>query len=238
MNLRPIPSLVILAVLLILAGCSSLPGGSPVAPTAQPSPLPADTAVPTPLPPDPLAILILPADLPRSQADAYQSFIYDLAQESGFRFQVRNSLSPAEIEPGLKIVVALAPDPGLQALASAAPQTQFLALGIRGLEPAPNLTTIGATGERPDIQAFLAGYIAATISPDWRVGVMVEKDSPGGAAALDGFRNGVLFFCGICNPAHPPYYRYPIAVELPQSASGGEATAFADALLDRQVASV
>ena len=44
--------------------------------------------------------------------DLYQSTVYDLAQQAGFRFQVRNTLSELDLEPALRVVIALPPDPG------------------------------------------------------------------------------------------------------------------------------
>jgi hypothetical protein len=52
----------------------------------------------------------------------YQKTVYDLTQQSGYRFQVRNALSPADLEAGLKVVIAFPPDPGLVSLAAAASQ--------------------------------------------------------------------------------------------------------------------
>src|SRR3990172_6244929 len=89
--------------------------------TETPIILPTLTGTPT----IPLAILVLPADLPTETSNLYQKTVYDLAQSAVYRFQVRNSLTPADVsEPGLKIVVALPPDPGVAALAASAQQAQ------------------------------------------------------------------------------------------------------------------
>ena len=164
------------------------------------------TASPT-LPSTPLTILVLPADMPRANSDQYQTLVYDLAQANGMRFQVRNVLTPADVAfegPALKIVIVLPPDPGLDALAAAAPGVQFLAIGIPGLAAAPNLSSIGAAGLPVDQQAFLAGYIAGMVAPEWRVGILSQKDTPGGDAAVTAFTNGYHFYCGYCfNPNFP-----------------------------------
>ena len=62
----------------------------------------------------PLAILVLPADMPQEEYDRYQTLVYDLAQANGMRFQVLNTLTPddlALVGPALKIVISLPPDP-------------------------------------------------------------------------------------------------------------------------------
>ena len=100
---------------------------------------------------------------------------------------------------------------------------------------APNLSVIGSGGERADQQGFLAGYLAAVITPDWRVGVISQPDSPAGMAARNGFANGVVFYCGLCRPAYPPFIQYPIFVDLPP---GGDPQAVVDTLVGNAVKTV
>jgi hypothetical protein len=182
-----------------------------------------------------MAMLVIPADLPDSLAELYQKTIYDLAQQSGLRFQVRNTLSPADLESSLKVVVALPPDPGIAALAAAAPGTQFLAVNIPGVTAGGNISTIGGAGDNPDVPAFLAGYISTMLSTDYRTGMMGEKDSARSDIAAQAFANGRQYYCGLCNPVSPPWYDYPIVVDMPVETSDGEANAYADALNDRMV---
>lgn len=117
-------------------------------------------------------------------------------------------------------------------MAASAPKTHFLALGIPGLELTPNLTLIGAAGDRPDQQGFIAGVIAAMISADWRVGVISLSDTVEGRSARTGFLNGVEYFCGLCRPAHPPFYEYPLYIELPSTASTAEWQEVANYMVD------
>jgi hypothetical protein len=184
----------------------------------------------------PLVILVLPADMSQEQYDQYQTLVYDLAQANGMRFQVRNTLTPDDIAlegSALKVVIALPPDPGLVALTSAAPGVQFLVVGIPDLAPASNLSTIGANGIPVDQQAFLAGYIAGLVAPEWKVGILYQKDTAGGEAARDAFANGFTFYCGTCrNPIFPqPAGIYPVPVGIPTDAQEGEYTAYADLLI-------
>ena len=146
----------------------------------------------------PLAILLLPAEMPQKEKDSYQTLVYDLVQANGMRWQVLNALAPEDLAlvgPALKIVIALAADPGLAALTAAAPDVQFLAVGIPDLPAASNLSSIGATGVPVDQQAFLAGYIAGMIAPEWKVGILYQKDTPGGTASRDAFTNGFTYYC-------------------------------------------
>ncbi len=223
----------ILSIMVLLNSCARPGGTTPAAGVPTSSPVP--TASPTPLS-TPLTILVLPADMAQAESDRYQTLVYGLAQASGMRFQVRNVLSPADVAlegPALKIVVVLPPDPGLAELATAAPGVQFLAVGIPGLAEAPNLSSVGAGGVPVDQQAFLAGYIAGMVAPEWKVGVLYQKDTPGGEAARDAFSNGFYYYCGTCrNPNFPqPAGIYPIRVGIPSDAPLSDYNGHADILL-------
>jgi len=221
-------------LLLILLTACTIPGrpkltptpATPTAPLPTSSPTTESTAV------SPRAILVIPADMPKDQYDLYQTTIYDLAYGAGMQFQVRNILTEADLqtEPGLKVVIALPPDPGLAGLAAAAPQVQFLGVGIPGLTAAANLSLIGTSGKPVDQQAFLAGYIAAMLSPDYRVGILTQEDNPSALTAEAAFINGVHFYCGLCNPAFAPYYIYPLHIEIPADTPEGQYPAYADGL--------
>jgi hypothetical protein len=164
-------------------------------------------------------VLISPEGADPQLSSSIQSLLADLAAQAGWRLDVQPSLAPANLGEDVKVVVVLPPDPGLAELVAAAPQTQFLAVGIPGAEAEPNLSVIGAQGASPDQNAFLAGYLAATITPDWRVGVLYGTDAVGKSSQL-GFASGVVYFCGLCRPAFPPFPQpsYPLLAELGEGA--------------------
>jgi hypothetical protein len=187
-----------------------------------------------------LTILVLPADMPQAESDKYQTLVYDLARANGMRFQVRNVLTPADIVfegSALKVVVALPPDPGLDTLAVAAPGVQFLAVGIPGLGAASNLSSVGAAGLPVDQQAFLAGYIAGMVAPEWKVGILYQKGTTAGEAARNAFANGFYFYCGSCrNPNFPqPSGIYPVPVGIPTDAPESDYNGHADILIQNIV---
>jgi hypothetical protein len=204
--------------LILLISCGR--AGTVVPPTAVATPIPTASVTPTSMP---LVILLVPADMPQAESDRYQTLVYDLARTNGMRFQVRNALTPADLAfegSSLKVVIVLPPGPDLAALTAAAPGVQFLAVGIPDLAPATNLSSIGASGVPVDQQAFLAGYIAGLVAPEWKVGVLYQKDTPGGEAAKVAFTNGFYFYCGSCrNPLFPqPAGIYPVTVGIPTDA--------------------
>jgi len=227
-----------LIVLIFLAGCSLLGGGTPTnADPGSPSPTEVVTEVQTTTPSSPLAILVIPADMPKKDSDMYQAAISSLAAGSGLRFQIRNSLSTTdfEFESNLKIVVVFPPDPGLSQMAASQPGVQFLAVTIPGLEPAANLSIVGAQGTPIENQAFMAGYIASLLSQDFRVGIINQKDTPAGTLANEAFYNGMTFYCGLCNPLFPPWYEYPVHSEIPSDIPQSQYRFYADPLKNYMV---
>lgn len=222
-----------LGIILIstLAGCSraSQTTPEPVPPTDAPTPSPTLTPTPT----VPLAILVIPADMDQEQSNLYQKTVYDLTQEAGYRFQVRNTLTITDLEPALKVVIALPPDPGIVSLAAAAPQVQFLAIGIPGVTAGGNVSTLGNGAVSPDIPAFIAGYIAAMITEDYHIGMIIPKDNPEAQQAAAAYKTGMDYYCGLCNPWAGPFYDYPIWVELPSDAKPSEYPAYVDYLTVR-----
>ena len=108
---------------------------------------------------------------------------------------------------------------------------------IPNLATAPNLSTIGANGFPVDQQAFLAGYIAGLVAPEWKVGILSQKDNPPAVIAVTAFTNGFVYYCGSCrNPLFPqPAGIYPVIVRIPSDAKPGEYTAYADLLIQNVV---
>jgi hypothetical protein len=222
---------------MILSACSA---STPAASTAAPPP--TDTSVPLPAltatPIVPLAILVIPAALDEESSNLYQKTVYDLAQASGMRFQVRNSLTTADLEPGLQIVIALPPDPGIAALAAAAPDVQILAINMEGITAGGNISVL-ANGSQNEIAGFLAGYTAALITDDYRIGMMLPKENPDAARAALAFRNGMVFHCGTCKPVFfPPFCLaenlqacYPQYIEIPKDEDKARYGPYADYLI-------
>lgn len=226
MRQRTIILFIIIVVALSACGGNNAAATSTPVPTDTPIVPPTLTATPT----TPLAILVVPGDLDPDTSNLYQKTVYDLAQASGLRFQVRNTLTAADLEPGLQVVITLPPDPGIAELAAAAPQVQFLAINIPGITAGGNISILG-NNSQSDVAAFLAGYTAAMITDDYRIGMMMPKDNADALGALNSYAAGMAYYCGSCRPLYFYPKPFPQYVEISAEEDPSTYHAYADILL-------
>jgi len=176
-------------------------------------------------------MLVLPADLDAEASNLYQKTVYDLTQQSGYRFQLRNALSAADVaEPGLQIVIAVSVDPGIAALAASAPQVQFLAINIPGVAPGGNVSVLGGNSQS-DIAAFLAGYTAAMITDDYRIGMLIPRDNGDAIRALNAYATGMAYYCGSCRPLYFFNWSFPQYLDIGAEEAKENYDAYADILM-------
>ena len=227
--MRSRTAIFLIVISLVVSACGAA-GES----AATSTPIPTDTPIVPPTvtatPTIPLAVLVIPADLDPETSNLYQKTVYDLAQASGYRFQVRNTLTPTDLEPGLKAVIALPPDPGIASLAAAAPNVQFLAINIPDVTAGGNVSVLG-NNSQSDISAFLAGYTAALITDDYRIGMMIPKDDADAIRALNAFANGMKFYCGVCRPLYYFQWAFPQYIEIGAEEDPANYDAYADILM-------
>ena len=203
---------------LLLGACDS----SRVTPVVTPTDVervtlthePTPTLFPTSTPSPPRVILLASQETDPDLLSSIEAVISELAREGGYVVETRTTLSSEEIDASLRLVIGFPPDQGLEVLAESTEEVQFLGVGIPGLTQRDNLSVIGPMGFRPDQLGFLAGYISAVITQDWRVGVIGRSDTTTGQAVMNGFVNGARYFCGTCRPVFPPYVQYPIQIGL------------------------
>lgn len=215
--------------MLTLSACGGGEAAGTATPVSTDTPVVPPTLTPTAA--SPLAILVLPADLDPDTSNLYQTTVYDLTQASGFRFQLRNTLTATDLaEPGLKVVISLPPDPGIAVLAAAAPQVQFLAINIPEVAAGGNISVLGNNAQT-DVAAFLAGYTAAMITDDYRIGMLMPKDNPDAIRGLNAYATGMKYYCGACKPFYFYAWAYPQYVEIPAEEDKTHYNAFADILI-------
>jgi hypothetical protein len=115
---------------------------------------------------------------------------------------------------------------------------QFLAINIPGLMAGGNVSVLGG-GAQGDVAAFLAGYTAALLTDDFRIGMILPKDNPEAQQASASFRNGMIFYCGLCRPIFFPAFClaenlqscFPQFVEIPTEEDPSRYSPYADYLI-------
>ncbi len=212
------------------ASVSSTPGMTPsaAAPATDVPALPAATDTPLP----PRLLLFAPDELP-SPYGAVLPRVDALAEAQGWQVERRASL-PAEaapLAPEVRAVVVLpgAGDP--LPLARSNPALPFLGVDLPSQAALPAaLNVLDFSGVSPEKRAFLAGYIAALSTEDWRIGVVSEDP-----ALAEAFRQGAVYFCGLCRPAYPPFHRYPAEAQVPPGSSADVWYSAFEALAEQSV---
>jgi hypothetical protein len=172
----------------------------------------------------------------KTSSDLYQKTVYELAQASGFRFQVRNTLNAMDLtDPTLKVVIVLPPDPGVMTYASTAPNVQFLAVGIQNLTAGGNVSVLAST-DQVELPSFLAGYVLSMLVEEYHIGMIMPKDSADAQRAFYAFTNGKTYYCGLCRTFYLTDVGYPQYVEVPADEKADRYGGYAQVLInDRDV---
>jgi hypothetical protein len=221
---------------LVLAGCSQ--GNSTPNETVSVE-TPTATVVtedPTATPSPPVLVLLAGPESDTATLAAVQAEAEQIALEREMVFEYRQILTAESAPENLQLVIVLPPANDLAGLAAALPQTKLVALNVPGVTSGSNLVSFGGE-QASDVQAFMAGYIAAVQSDDWRVGIIYMGDEAG-RTYQNAFLSGAIYFCGFCNPYFPPYYEYPIYYEVPIGSSPEGFQAAADDLIGKGVNTV
>lgn len=226
---RSVFSLMILASLFtgVLAGCGPEP--TDLTPGTEETMVetgsPEITSEPPVIPPTELAPAVVLSISPETDswlAVQVQTALETLALESNLTLIVQEVLSSETIPMGTKILVGVGAAPDMTALAAVNPAVQFVAIDQPSAIPGANLSVIGDPIRDEQYQSFMAGYLAALISTDFKVAGLLASDAATTTEAVNAFVIGARFFCGLCNPKFPPYSSFPNWETLPV-ASGSSA---------------
>jgi hypothetical protein len=218
----------LLISIILIAGCTGSPTPNATQASVEiPSPVPPTEAPTATVVPTATRVLISTgSQLTEADAQNIVGVVQSLAGLSGLSVETLPNLTPELLTPDVKVVVVLPPDPGVNDLAGRYPDIRFISVAIPSIQPAANLFAVGSDGTHPEWSGFMAGYISAILTNEWRVGALTQAGSNEGLLAGDGFRNGVSFFCGLCQKKYSPFnYDSPI-LELNPKASQPEADAF------------
>lgn len=224
--------LFVLLVVAMLTACGGNDVPEVAAPTVVPSHTPPPSATPISTLSTPLALLILPTDLDKPTSDLYQKTVYDLALASGFRFQVRNGITPQDLaDPTLKVVIALPPDPGVMNYAPTAPNVQFLAVNIPNVTAGGNVSVL-APNAQVELPAFLAGYTLAMLLEEYHAGMLYPDGDQNALVALNAFNNGMRYYCGLCDGIYIDLVSYPAVLAIPSTEDPSKFGSYANVLIN------
>ena len=148
-----------------------------------------------------------------------QSAVDTLAADSGLQVLVYESLTPELIHAGVRIVVGVGVD--LSGLAAGNPSVQFVEVDRPGSVPGANLSVVGDPVIDEQRRAFMAGYLTALVSSDYKVAGLLASDVNTTTEEVNGYVIGARFFCGLCNPKYPPYNSFPQWDTLPSGSAAG-----------------
>jgi hypothetical protein len=199
---------IILSVL-SLSACGSRDAQEETVQNAMPT---IEVPTATPLPPD-RALLVTSPDTDATLLAEAQAVMTELCASSGLEFETRQSLTPEEVTGDVKLVYFLQQPDNLGSLAANAPGTQFAAVTDQDWNPTANVTIVRT---RSNDVAFLSGYIAAMLAPNYRVGALLAAEDTNFNQA---FQNGVYYYCGICASVIYPLYTYPFISSKPAAST-------------------
>jgi len=155
----------------------------------------------------PTALLISAEGANPNTVTQTQTTLESLAGTYGLTLEVYADISPEVVAPNVAFVVGVGSGLDFGGLASSFPETKFIIIGSPNAVTGENLSVIGDPTIEAQHQAFMAGYLAAVISSDYKVGGLFSADAS--AEDIDAFVIGAEFFCGLCKPQYPPYNDFP-----------------------------
>ena len=208
----------VLVLVLLLVACAPQ---TEVAPTPPDTPAPAADTPTTPVEPTSTSqprrvILVVPPEADPARLAEVRSVLQTAAEERGLEMFEQATIELPQLVDGLAVVAVLSPDESIQAAANNHPQVQFVAIDSGALSPTDNLTVLIEADGMANT-AFIAGYLAALQSEEYRIG-LISIATPEGQIYREAFLNGVMYFCGACTPVFPPFAPYPIYAEVSENA--------------------
>ncbi len=179
-----------------------------------------------------------PEDVDATQAQGYFDQLSKYADQNGVTLERRSTLEASQLSTDVQVVVSMATAPAIHTIAPAVQYVQFLAVGGGEVPTGGNVHAVSSAGVNVAQRAFLAGYILALTTTDYRVGVISQADTAEGAATRNGFVTGAQYYCGICNSRYAPILFYPMNAEVSDPANQAGWQTAVDALLAQAVTAV
>jgi hypothetical protein len=209
-NHKSIICLISISLLIILTSCTpgtSISTSQTVETDISVEEPTATVQAPTETPAVPTAMLIVAEDADPNMVTNVQDALISLAEAEGLNLEVQTGALPEMLPSNVNVVVSVGPGLDINGLAPFSLETKFIVIGNPDAVPAENLSVIGDPAVEAQQQAFMAGYLAAVISSDYKIGGLFSSGAS--SETMDAFVIGAEFFCGLCKPQYPPYFEYP-----------------------------
>lgn len=157
-------------------------------------------------------IFLAPEGAEESLVDSIQTLLPGLERSYGMEFEPHTAVDQNTLEQS-NLVIAISPADIVQ-LSKTAPNVKFLGVGYSDIQPTDNVSVITNGAEIVENTAFLAGYLSALITTDYRVGVLIQSNSEEGKRTEDSFYIGAQYFCGLCGSKYTPIKYYPKSAQI------------------------
>lgn len=229
-------SFISISLLLVLTSCIPGTATSTAQYTETPIPTEEPTAIiqpPTATPAVPAVMLIVAEDADSSIVTQTQAALESLAEAGGLTLEVHTGSLPDVVPSNVTVVVSVGQGLDINGLASTSQETKFIAMGNPDAVASENLSVIGDPTVEAQHQAFMAGYLAAVISSDYKVGGLFSSDAT--SETMNAFVIGAEFFCGLCNSQYPPYNDYPQTETLSPGSSNNTIQSTMDVLVNNAI---
>lgn len=165
----------------------------------------------TPTPTEVLSgvILVVSPEADQVSVSQIQASLNQLLSDEKLVLLDRENLSAEMITPAVTVVIGVGQGLNMIDLSVSNPETSFVVVGDPTVQPSDNLSVIGDPVIEQQHQFFVAGYLSALISEDYRTASLIQLSDEDSNTMIDSFMVGAEFFCGVCNPLHPPYNDFP-----------------------------
>lgn len=181
-------------------------------------------------------ILVAPQDVDETLLNTILVLLPVLEQNYGRKFDIYNTINQRDLINS-ELVIAIAPADVIQ-ISQSAPNVKILALGYLDLQPTNNISIVAIDEQTIRNTAFLAGYLSALITTDYRVGVLTLSDTEEGRIVAESFYVGAQYFCGLCSSKFTPIEFYPKRTQISDISDEEKWKSAVEALIDEGVQSV
>lgn len=227
--------IVLVALMLTVVGCNSIVDNSPdeLPETNTPESVIVNPTHTPEIEYPPTILLFADEETDLAFINDIQEIVQLVADQNEWVYEFRSNLNGSPLPQNLKAMVMIADEPNILELIGESNGVKILSVGLaQEADLIPNLTLIDLPENGQAVEGFVAGYIAAMQTEEWRVGMLGFADQ---SDYRIGFINGAIYFCGLCLPQYPPYEDYPLFVEVNDGAEFEELKAGVDLLVQKDI---